>query len=48
VRTRGSFRVGQVDDISWRYCALVQRANGYDYANGKAQGRAMCLHSSHP
>jgi len=33
VRTKGSFRVGQVDGISWRYCTLVQRANGYEYSN---------------
>jgi 5-methylcytosine-specific restriction endonuclease McrA len=30
VRASGSFRVGSVDGISWRYCQLLQRSNGYD------------------
>lgn len=31
VRATGSFRVGRVDGISWRYCHLLQRADGYEY-----------------
>jgi 5-methylcytosine-specific restriction endonuclease McrA len=31
VRTRGSFCVGEKDGIGWRHCAIVQRADGYDY-----------------
>ncbi|GIK40372.1 MAG: hypothetical protein BroJett011_42050 [Chloroflexota bacterium] len=31
VRSKGSFRVGQVDGVNWRYCCLVQRADGYEY-----------------
>jgi hypothetical protein len=31
VRARGSFRVGTVDGINWKYCWLVQRADGYEY-----------------
>jgi 5-methylcytosine-specific restriction endonuclease McrA len=31
VRASGSFRVGLVDGISWRYCHLAQRQDGYDY-----------------
>jgi hypothetical protein len=31
VRASGSFRVGDSDGINWRYCTLVQRADGYDY-----------------
>lgn len=32
VRVSGSFRVGRVDGINARYCLLVQRADGYEYA----------------
>jgi hypothetical protein len=32
VRASGSFRVGKVDGINARYCVLVQRADGYEYA----------------
>ena len=32
VRASGSFRVGRVDGINARYCVLVQRADGYEYA----------------
>jgi 5-methylcytosine-specific restriction endonuclease McrA len=32
VRASGSFRVGAVDGISWKYCSLVQRADGYAYS----------------
>ena len=31
VRASGSFRVGPVDGIGWKYCSLVQRADGYEY-----------------
>lgn len=31
VRSSGSFRVGTVDGISWKYCRLLQRADGYGY-----------------
>jgi hypothetical protein len=31
VRTSGSFRVGKVDGINAKYCALLQRADGYEY-----------------
>ena len=31
VRTSGSFRVGKVDGIGWKYCRMVQRVDGYDY-----------------
>jgi 5-methylcytosine-specific restriction endonuclease McrA len=31
VRASGSFRVGDSDGINWRYCTLMQRADGYDY-----------------
>ena len=32
VRASGSLRVGKVDGINARYCVLVQRADGYEYA----------------
>jgi 5-methylcytosine-specific restriction endonuclease McrA len=32
VRASGSLRVGSVDGINARYCVLVQRADGYEYA----------------
>lgn len=31
VRLEGGFRVGSVDGINWKYCSLVQRADGYEY-----------------
>jgi hypothetical protein len=34
VRTSGSFRVGRVDGIYWKYCTLTQRADGYEYQGG--------------
>jgi len=33
IRTKGSFRVGKVDGISWKYCQLLQQTDGYEYAN---------------
>ncbi len=40
VRTSGSFRVGRVDGIGWKYCRIVQRVDGYDY---QLQGQAAAL-----
>jgi 5-methylcytosine-specific restriction endonuclease McrA len=34
IRSTGSFRVGTTDGISWKYCSLVQRADGYEYYQG--------------
>ena len=34
VRTTGSFRVGKVDGISWKYCTSVHKADGYGYSFG--------------
>lgn len=31
IRASGSFRIGLVDGISWKFCSLVQRADGYEY-----------------
>lgn len=31
IRCTGSFWVGRVDGINWKYCSLVQRADGYEY-----------------
>lgn len=31
VRARGSFGIDKADGISWRYCQLLQRADGYNY-----------------
>jgi hypothetical protein len=31
VRTSGNFRMDRIDGISWRYCRLLQRADGYEY-----------------
>src|SRR6266571_985692 len=32
VRASGSFRVGRIDGINAKYCRVVQRADGYNYA----------------
>jgi len=32
VRASGSFRVGKIDGINAKYCRMVQRLDGYDYA----------------
>jgi 5-methylcytosine-specific restriction endonuclease McrA len=37
VRTSGSFRVGTRDGIAHRRCAVVQRADGYDYHTRKEE-----------
>ena len=31
VRARGSFKVGVVDDINWKHCRMLHRADGYGY-----------------
>ena len=31
VRTSGSFKVGSVDGITWKYSELLQRSDGYEY-----------------
>ena len=40
VRTAGSFRVGKVDGISWKYCEILQQTNGYEYTKGEALASA--------
>jgi hypothetical protein len=37
VRARGRFRIGPVE-VHYQYCRRVQRADGYSYQIGKAQG----------
>jgi 5-methylcytosine-specific restriction endonuclease McrA len=32
IRLNGYFRVGKVDGISFRYCCMIQRADGYSYS----------------
>jgi hypothetical protein len=32
VRASGSFRVGKIDGINAKYCQVLQRADGYEYA----------------
>lgn len=39
IRASGSFRVGLVDSINWKYCRLLQRIDGYDF---------NCRKSYHP
>jgi len=34
VRKTERFRVGKADGISWKYCRLLQRADGYGYTKG--------------
>ena len=34
VRASGSFRIGKVDGISWRFCQVLHRADGYEYTKG--------------
>jgi hypothetical protein len=31
IRTSGYFKIGLVDGINWKYCTLIQRADGYEY-----------------
>jgi hypothetical protein len=37
VRTSGSFRVGTRDGIGWKHCAILHRADGYDYHTRKEE-----------
>lgn len=37
VRTSGRFLLSDGADSHWRYCRLLQRADGYEYAYGEAQ-----------
>ncbi len=32
VRSSGSFRVGKVDGVSWRYCQMLHQSDGYSYS----------------
>jgi hypothetical protein len=51
VRTQGTFRVGSVDGISWRFCTLLQRADGYSYRKESAiphPAKAGCLLAQQP
>ena len=34
IRSSGTFRVGEVDGINWKYCSPIQRNDGYKYARG--------------
>lgn len=45
VRASGSFRVGNTDGISWRYCKILQRSDGYEYTNTKKEEAAFPPHS---
>ena len=38
VRAIGSFRVGKIDGISWRYCRIIQHADGYEYTQEGVNG----------
>ncbi|KKW13360.1 MAG: HNH endonuclease [Candidatus Gottesmanbacteria bacterium GW2011_GWB1_49_7] len=37
IRTQGTFRVGVVDGINWRYCTRRQAGDGYDYTKEGAR-----------
>lgn len=37
VRSSGSFNVGKVQGVHWKYCRIIQRADGYDYSTKIAQ-----------
>jgi 5-methylcytosine-specific restriction endonuclease McrA len=37
VRASGSFRVGTRDGIGWKHCAILHRADGYDYCSRKEE-----------
>jgi hypothetical protein len=52
IRASGSFQIkGQVDGISWRYCRLIQKLDGYNYnvrpsaASFPPTAQAMGFHS---
>jgi len=34
IRTTGTFRVGMIDGINWKYCTFIQRKDGYSYTKG--------------
>lgn len=36
VRASGSFRIGNADGVSWRYCRLLQRGDGYRYVSNSS------------
>jgi 5-methylcytosine-specific restriction endonuclease McrA len=44
VRASGQFRVGARDKISWRWCRLLQRADGYEYGTGGSAPRSPVTH----
>lgn len=46
VRASGSFRVGTMDGIGWRFCQLVQRADGYRYQLVRKGGDADTVDGS--
>ncbi len=46
VRARGDFRIGRVDGINWRFCQLIQRADGYTYELGTKEAAVPSLASS--
>lgn len=33
IRASGTFTIGLIDGINWRYCKLLYRTDGYDYTN---------------
>jgi hypothetical protein len=33
VKASGSFKVGKVDGVNWKYFTLLQRMDGYSYEN---------------
>jgi len=34
IRTTGTFRVGMIDGINWKYCTFIQHKDGYSYTKG--------------
>jgi len=45
VRACGFFRLGAIDGITARYCRMLQRADGYAYAQREGAGVASLSHS---
>jgi hypothetical protein len=35
VRAKGTFKIGKIDGIAWRFCRLIQRVDGYEYKKGE-------------
>ena len=31
IRKSGSFKIGEIDGINWKYCKLIQYSDGYQY-----------------